>query len=189
MVVDFTGCLQFRNPLELSAAYFLFNQFTTFSSVFFAVRVYSDYELSTLSTEFLWKCSRSLLAAWLVFYALLMSKLKKEYRYTFYSTVTGKQMTVEQFAKVEDAEVKFNIFTRHPALWTSIAEDVQERTHANWEVWTEEQPEWFTDVAIARVPDSFIPDIARMALDEAARGGLRMKSSVGIFGRTVELDN
>ena len=98
-------------------------------------------------------------------------------------------MTVEQFAKVEDAEIKFNIFTRHPALWTSIAEDVHEWTHANWDAWTEEQPEWFTDVTIARVPDSFIPDNARRALDEAARDGLRMKSSVGIFGQTVELDN
>ena len=98
-------------------------------------------------------------------------------------------MTVEQFAKVEDAEIKFNIFTRHPALWTSIAEDVQEWSHANWDMWTEGQPEWFTDVAIARVPDSFIPDNARRALNEAAGGGHRRRSSVGIFGQTVESDN
>jgi hypothetical protein len=188
-VVDFTGCLLFRNPLELTGAYFLFNQVTTFGSVFLAVWLFSGSNSTALNTNFLWTCAGSLIASWLVFYGLLMSKLKKTYYPSFYSPKTGCQMIKEEFTMGKDDETKFVIFDTHQATWKSIAGDVKAWSHANWGRWTEENSAWFTDEAISRVPDAYIPDEARQALNAAAVNGKRRRSSVGLAGQTIELNN
>jgi hypothetical protein len=48
-------------------------------------------------------------------------------------------------------------------------------THANWDRWVREQPDWFTEQRIAAVPDDYIP--AR-ALEALGGDGRRRNSAV-----------
>jgi hypothetical protein len=181
VMVDFTGCLLLKNPHDLGGAYFLFNQVTNFGSVFLAVRIFSTNASNLLDTGMLWTSAFCLFATWLLLYGMFMSKLKKECRPSFYSTKTGNEMCEEIFAKGRDDEMKMTVFIFNEVKWKSISGGVSTYTHANWAMWTEEQPEWFTEECIAKVPDEFIPLDARQALDAAAAGGVRRRSSFGML--------
>ncbi|GMI28967.1 hypothetical protein TeGR_g4898 [Tetraparma gracilis] len=72
------------------------------------------------------------------------------------------------------------IFTYHAEKWSAYEGEVRELTTANWARWKEEQPAWFTEEVIQRVPDDFIPVAELAQLNAAARGGRRRRSSVGL---------
>jgi hypothetical protein len=64
------------------------------------------------------------------------------------------------------------IFTFNEVKWRSYKEEVREFTHANWARWKEEQPAWFTEEVMQRVPVEFIPAAARAELDTVAQAEL-----------------
>ena len=57
-------------PLTLARRYFLFNQFTTFASVFLSVHVYASAGLTHLPQRMLWVGAGSLFAAWALSYVV-----------------------------------------------------------------------------------------------------------------------
>ena len=106
--------------------------------------------------------------------------VKPEYRRLFYTAETGPEYIRAEFVRAETDELKMVVFKRHPVKWESFRDEVRDFTHANWARWKEEQPAWFTEAVIQRVPDEFIPVASLAALNAAARGGKRRRSSLGL---------
>ena len=106
--------------------------------------------------------------------------VKPEYRYLFYTTETGAQYKWAEFVGAESDEIKVKIFECHPVKWKNHRDEVRDFTHANWARWKEEKPAWFTEGLIQSIPDEFIPVGELAALNAAANGGKRRRSSVGL---------
>jgi hypothetical protein len=201
VVADFTSSWLVRNPLTMHNSYFLFNQLTGHASVFVSVRVYVSSGFTDLPERTLWISAGSLFTAWALTYVarahqrsnattltvflarryiILACMVKPEYRYLFYTAETGVEYTRTEFISAETDQRKMLIFARHGVKWAYYKDEVREFTLANWARWKEEQPSWFTEEVIQRVPDSFIPAAEVAALNAAARGGQRRRSSVGL---------
>ena len=54
-------------------------------------------------------------------------------------------------------EVKMITVKKNTMLWKGIRDEVKKWVIENWWKWKEEQPTWFTDNWIAKVPDDMIP--------------------------------
>ena len=106
--------------------------------------------------------------------------VKPEYRHLFYTAQTCVEYAREGFVTADSDEVKMAIFVYNEVKWRSYKGEVLEFTHANWARWKEEQPAWFTEEVIQRVPDEFIPLAALAELNAAAHGGQRRRSSLGL---------
>jgi hypothetical protein len=109
--------------------------------------------------------------------------VKPEYRFQFYTAETTVQYARAKF-EAETDEVKMDVFNFHESKWVHYKDEVRAFTHTNWARWKEEQPTWFTEGVIASVPDEFIPVIEVAALNAAAHGGKRRRSSFGLIGVT-----
>ncbi|GMI23650.1 hypothetical protein TeGR_g6548, partial [Tetraparma gracilis] len=179
-VADFTSCWLTRNPLTMHNAYFLFNQLTAHASVFVAVHVYVSGGGDQLDEGVLWIGAGSLFAAWALTYVILACMVKPEYRHLFYTTETAVQYIRAEHVGAESDEMKMEVFTYHSVKWAHYEDEVREFTHSNWARWKEEQPAWFTEEVIQRVPDEFIPLAALAELNAAAHGGQRRRSSLGL---------
>ena len=112
--------------------------------------------------------------------------VKPEYRYLFYTTETCVQYARAEHVGAKTDEVKMFIFAINEVKWRSYKDEVRDFTHANWARWKEEQPSWFTEEVIQRVPDEFIPIAALASLNVAAHGGQRRRSSLGLVGSVRE---
>jgi hypothetical protein len=112
--------------------------------------------------------------------------VKPEYRYLFYTTETCVQYARAEHVGAKTDEVKMFIFAFNEVKWRSYKDEVRDFTHANWARWKEEQPAWFTEDVIARVPDEYIPIAALAELNAAAHGGQRRRSSLGLEGSVRE---
>jgi hypothetical protein len=102
--------------------------------------------------------------------------VKPDYRRLFYSTESGVEYFRAAFDEAETDEVKMLVFVNNQVKWESIKDEVREFTHANWNRWKAEQPAWFTDGFVQRVPDEFIPVAELAALNASASGGKRRRS-------------
>jgi hypothetical protein len=118
-------------------------------------------------------------------YVTLAYMAKPEYRYLFYTAETGVQYARSKWEDEAD-EVKMDIFNFNEVKWRSYKNEVRDFTHANWARWKEEQPAWFTEEVIQRVPDEYIPIAALASLNAAAHGGQRRRSSLGLVGSVRE---
>ena len=164
----------------MHSCYFLFNQLATFVSVFASVYLYTSMGYDHLPARLLWISAGSISAAWALAYLSLMLMVKPEWRSSFWSTRTTLDEARTTFYECETEEEKMGIFGLHRSKWESFRDEVRDFTHANWARWKEEQPSWFTEEVIQRVPDEFIPAAEVAALNAAARGGQRRRSSVGL---------
>ena len=112
--------------------------------------------------------------------ALFFRLIKPQYKRTFYSTVTGRQLSISYFVKGVDDASKVVIFGDNVDLWRDIAPDVKAWTLSNWSRWESESPEWFTTAFKESVPDDMILKEALAELNKKA-GGSRRRSSVGFL--------
>jgi hypothetical protein len=166
----------------MHSCYFLFNQLTTFASVFASVYLYTSMGYDHLPARLLWISAGSISAAWALAYLSLVSMVKPEWRSSFWSTRTALDEARTTFYECETEEEKMGIFGLHRSKWESFRDEVRDFTHANWARWKAEKPAWFTEEVIQRVPDEFIPIAALASLNAAAHGGQRRRSSLGLAG-------
>lgn len=89
---------------------------------------------------------------------LYMFLMNKEFRKTFFSVETGRQMTVRLFDEGTE-QTRGEIFKYNWRQWVSIEGKVKKWVKKNWETWEGERPEWFTDVWISNVPASMLPSM------------------------------
>ncbi|GMI25035.1 hypothetical protein TeGR_g7458 [Tetraparma gracilis] len=155
---------------------------------------------SLWSRWMLWGSAGALFASWALTYVaralesfflalryiILACMVKPEYRHLFYTAETGVEYIRKEFMSAETDEAKMEIFRRHEIKWRSYKDEVRDFTHANWAWWKEEQPAWFTEEVIQRVPDEYIPIAALASLNAAAHGGQRRRSSLGLVGSVRE---
>jgi hypothetical protein len=106
--------------------------------------------------------------------------VKPEYRHLFYTAETAVQYIRAGYVGAESDEMKMEIFAHQEVKWAHYEDEVREFTHSNWARWKEEQPAWFTEEVIQRVPDEFIPLAALAELNAAVHGGQRRRSSLGL---------
>ena len=166
-VVDFTGCMLFRNPSELGGAYYSFNLGTTIISVPLITYLYQEYakeygkeeyRVNKLSAMVLWTFSICIVLSWAVMFGYFMARIiVPKYRESFWSTQTGWERAEKVFLDVEEDEKRALIFMKNIVMWSRIKADVKAWTMGNWETWDREKPEWFTNKFVASVPDEFIP--------------------------------
>ncbi len=121
------------------------------------------------------------MSLWVVTFAYLyFCVIVPSFRKTFYSSMTGKQSSLNIFINNEaNDEARFMIFEKNREHWSEISDQVREWTLKNWKRWTETKPGWFTPFKIASVPDNFIPD------DEVDKLGGEMRERRGTASRTT----
>ena len=189
-IADFTGVIQFRGDAELGGLYWTVNMFLALLASFASVFVYytTDHNSTAFEIEerVAWTLVGSLSGAWAFIFGLFLLLTNKEYRPTFFTTMTGKQQVMDRFSADEEA-VKASVLTKNKKMWRAIREDVKEWVQANWWRWKEEKPEWFDLAWQSRVPEEWIVDAEERArLDEAREKG-RRRSSVkmvrAMFGK------
>jgi hypothetical protein len=117
---------------------------------------------------------------------ILVLLVKPEYRHLFYTTETAVQYIRAEHSSAETDEIRMHIFAYNEVKWRSYRGEVRDFTLANWARWHDERPAWFTEEVIQRVPDEFIPVAALVALNAAAHGGKRRRSSVGLASSVRE---
>ena len=198
-ITDFTGVIQFRAYTELGGLYWTVNMFLALLAGFVSVLVYyadTEEEVELITTgqnsaafeieeRVAWTLVGSLSGAWVVVFGVFLLLMKKEYRRTFFTTMTGKQQLIDRFGAVDEA-VKASVIEKNKKMWRAIREDVKEWVQANWWRWKEETPEWFDLAWQSKVPEERIADAEERArLDKVSEKG-RQRSSVelvrGVFG-------
>jgi hypothetical protein len=156
--------------------YFTVNNAMGFVICFAAIKIFfaSDVGKVSRNENFALKALFGLFASWALNAVLGVSMMKKEYRKTFISLETGNEWVQKFFLEGETDEAKSGVTGCNKKKWVLIKEPVKEWVQENWWTWKEENPDWFIDAWIAKVPDDFIPaEENRVALQE-----LRRKSSV-----------
>jgi len=99
-----------------------------------------------------WTLVGSLSGAWVVVLGVFLLLMKKEYRRTFFTTMTGKQQVMNRFS-ADDEVVKASVLEKNKKVWLAIREDVKEWVQANWWRWKEEKPAWFDLAWLSKVPN------------------------------------
>ena len=189
-ITDFTGVIQFRHPQELGGLYWTANIFLALLACFASVFVCfadtgKEVELNTTgqkSTAFeieeraAWTLVGCLSSAWVAVFGVFLLLMKKEYRRTFFSSRTGKQLVMDKFS-ADDEAVKAAVLIKNNKMWRAIREDVKEWVQANWWRWKEEKPEWFSLAWQSKVPVDWISDVEeRTRLDTVGEKGRRRSS-------------
>jgi hypothetical protein len=145
------------------------------------------------------------LAVWLLSYGFIFFCVKPVWRHASYKTDTSKEYALPPPPPLppllltlflsrrycrhaffesykEDAEHRLAVFDFHPTKWIAYKEEVKTYTHANWATWKREAPPWFDEELLVRIDDEFIPAAEVQALNAAAEGGQRRRSSINTGG-------
>jgi hypothetical protein len=191
VIVDFSGCLQFRGPGEMGGAYFSFSLLGAMVASFVVTHVYfsslEDHEAAVMGESDAWKLVGGLGGGWLASFVLFFYLIEPGYVSSFFSLKTGYQYVHEKFRLGEDDERKASIFSFQPKMWLTIRDDVKTWTLENWERWGEEKPRWFTDAWKRKVDDDMIPPASLRRMNGGGELS-RRRSSFGeqIFGDVVD---
>jgi len=78
--------------------------------------------------------------------------INREYWVTFLDMRTVKQIAVDNYKAAETDVMRFNIFTIHESIYSSISEELNKWLNDNWDRWEEEKPDWFTAAIISKFP-------------------------------------
>ena len=165
-VTDFTGLVQFRHAYELGGVYWTANMLLALATSFVFLWVFYDGD----NKEAVWTLMLGASGTWLVTFAVFLLLMKPQYRSTFFSWKTGKELAMDIFTKGETDEDKHHILECNMKQWKKVRGDVREWVEGGWWRWREEKPEWFSEAWIARLPLKWIPAEERSEV-ESARGG------------------
>jgi len=184
-ITDFTGVIQFRGDAELGGLFWTVNMFLALLASYVSVFVYFASGGDSVSERVAgleieervaWTLVGSLSGAWVVVFGVFLLLMKKEYRRTFFTTMTGKQQVMDRFS-ADDEAVKAAVLKKNKKMWRAIREDVKEWVRANWWRWKEEKPEWFSLAWQSKVPVDWITDVEeRTRLDTVGEKGRRRSS-------------
>ena len=159
IVVDFTMVVHYRHSFELGGAYWSFSVFSNQAFCFISVFLYSEYSDSSEDVmELMWKVIGSLFFFSMLNFSLFFWYINEEYRGTFFSVKTGKQILCELWRDAPTDREKVYIFGKHKSYYFSINEDVTMWLEKNWEIWEEEKPEWWTAKLISKIPNELLPE-------------------------------
>jgi len=183
VLADYSGVLQLRHPGEIGGLYFSCNIVIAFLSSGGAFAVYANMrdEESKLDLSLVGLCVGGCVGLWLVTFAVMLLFMKGKYRKSFFSTMTGAQMTCNYFTANTDEAIKSLVFLCNNNQWKRIRPDVKTWIAENWFRWEETNPAFFTEMFKSSVPTDMIPS-AEVRLRMKLGGAKRRRSSVGLLG-------
>jgi hypothetical protein len=123
MLVDFTACVHYRNPVDLGGAYWILNAVMSQLSCFASVVLYDVYYVgdARISRSFLYGIVGALGLVWLLSFGTFLLIIKREYRRTFVSMQTGSDYIISYFRDNAANEARqIQIFYSNELLWRSI---------------------------------------------------------------------
>jgi hypothetical protein len=122
VLVDFSGCVHFRNPAELGGAYWLFNAVMSQVSCVVSVILYDQYFVgdAKISGPFLYGTVGALGAVWLVAFCAFLLTIKRQYVHTFVSLQSGSDYIISYFRDNDDEARRIEIFYCNELMWQSI---------------------------------------------------------------------
>ena len=165
-LVDYTGCIHFRHPLEFGGLAFSLN--TIWAQIFpFVALVLYDGEREITTTLVISLCS------WILLNIVLFCTIDMSYLNTFFSTKTKAQYACELFRNSDEHSAKFKAAFITGGGTKGIEVEVKEWVSANIQQWTEEGPDWFT---VELIPDDMLP-----AEVFHAEGGIERIRSNNVF--------
>ncbi|GMH96263.1 hypothetical protein TrVE_jg6468 [Triparma verrucosa] len=193
LIMDFTGMLQARHPYEMGGAYFSFTLLTTpLIGLYFGSRYIAyieDFEPNerpdfAFASNQVYYTIAILGALQICCYALLIKLVDSKYRWTFVSTMTGKQYCFKGFHEASDDFSKFEVLTNNRFLWKNFEEEIKEWLSTSIPTWLAEEAEWFDDAMKAQIPDSLVDDPALLleirgqSVARVIRNNSRRRSSI-----------
>ena len=98
--------------------------------------------------------------------------------------MTGVEFSCQNFKLAKTDEEKFGIFDQHPSYFAPIKGELKIWLAANWTRWNRERPAWFTEAAIAFIPNNIVPK--EELLKHKDNGG-RKDSTTNIAGAVRRL--
>jgi hypothetical protein len=122
VLVDFSGCMDFRNPVDLGGAYWLFNALMSQLSCIVSVILYDRYFVgdAKISGPFLYGTVGALVAVWLLAFCAFLLTIKREYVHTFVSLRSGSDYIISYFRDNLDEARRIEIFYNNELMWQSI---------------------------------------------------------------------
>jgi hypothetical protein len=122
VVVDFSGCVHFRNPVDLGGAYWLFNAVMSQLSCIASVVLYDRYFIgdAKISGLFIYGTVGALVAVWFVAFCAFLLIIKREYVHTFVSLQSGSDYVISSFRDNLDEARRIEIFYDNELMWESI---------------------------------------------------------------------
>jgi hypothetical protein len=123
VLVDFTACVHFRNPLELGGAYWLLNAAMSQLSCFASVALYDIYYVgdAKIGGSFLYGIVGALGTVWFLSFGTFLLIIRREYRRTFVSMQTGSDYAIGYFRDNAANEARqIQIFYCNEVMWRSI---------------------------------------------------------------------
>jgi len=178
MIVDFTGCIHFRHPMELGGLYYSLTllQAQVGSAVFAKLYVdASEGDAEAVAAEMVYTVVATASVTWACSYSLFFAHTKEGYACTFIDTRSAAKFLVDAFndPKASDHQ-KAEIAKNTRKYWRSIEDEVRNFFAEKWTAWEEEKPKFFTKAWSAKLHDDMLPE---RVLAERRRGG-RQKSSI-----------
>ena len=158
LMVDFTVIVQLRHPQELGGLYWILCLVLGQATSFVAVHLHlHSQKYPTAYQNRLWAVVVSVEAVFIVFFAIFVLMMKKEYRASFFSTITAKQFNHNNFRNAASVQAKFSIFTVHPSMYRDIRDEIKQYVAEHYSALIEERPEWFTERVRKTIPEDMIP--------------------------------
>jgi len=178
VIVDFSGCFQFRHPKEVGGFAFCFSMLWAQAMPFFALLLYNT-DPKTESNALVIIMLVSSLILWVGANITFFSSIDSTYWKTFFNTVTGPQYVCSVFLGSTDEHKKFDAaFSNRMSYTKNIHGTVKEWVANNIDSWTAERPDWFT---VEKIPDDFLPStvLEQVGGLTRRRSSVRMKDIIG----------
>lgn len=137
---DFTLIVQYRHSMELGGIYWTVNMIANQTVCFVSVYLFNKYsekqneeeEGQNMIIQNLWLIVSGLLLLSMLNFATFMVLIKKEYRHTFYSTISGKTSHCDRWRNAKTDKEKINVFNTHRSYYKSIDKNLREWLFENW---------------------------------------------------------
>jgi hypothetical protein len=123
VLVDFTACVHFRNPVDLGGAYWILNAVMSQLSCFGSVVLYDVYYVgeAKIGGSLLYGIVGALGLVWFLSFGTFLLIIKREYRHTFVSLQTGSDYVISYFRDNMSNEARrIEIFYSNELMWRSI---------------------------------------------------------------------
>jgi hypothetical protein len=123
LLVDFSACVHFRNPVDFGGGYWLFNAVMSQVSCFASLVLYDLYYVSDAKIDgsFLYGIVGALGLVWLLSFGTFLLIIKREYCRTFVSLQSGSDYIVSYFRDNAANEARrIEIFFNNERMWCSI---------------------------------------------------------------------
>ncbi len=165
LVVDFTSCVHFRQPVELGGIYYLLTTIVSLCSSLTVAALYSRYYPGEGKPDVavVFSALGSLSTIWVVTFCCFLLRIKRSHVRTFWCTRAANDDYTPSFAfEFADSEIQqqLSIFQYHEGLWKHRAgSHITQLLLTHYARLQQEQPPWL-DAVVRAIPDTYLPKLA-----------------------------